>query len=121
VQKLMMELEHEQEILMHAADVLMDILQMESAMLRTEKLIQLHGLEASQLYVDMVRCFFFDAMDRINVAGRSTLAGFAEGDELRMMAMGIKRFTKIDFVNTKLIRRAVADKLIAANGYCFWD
>jgi hypothetical protein len=120
-QKLMQKLEFEQEILMHAADVLIDILQMESAMLRAEKLVNLHGLEASQLYVDMVKCFFFDAMDRMNVAGKSALAAFAEGDELRMMAMGLKRYTKIDFVNTKNIRRAVADKLIAENGYCFWD
>jgi hypothetical protein len=121
VQKLMMKLEHEQEVLMHAADVLIEIIQMESALLRAEKLINLHGQEASQIYIDMVKCFYFDALDRINVAGRSALAGFAEGDELRLMAMGLKRFTKYDFVNTKTLRRNVADKLIAENGYCFWD
>jgi DNA-binding IclR family transcriptional regulator len=60
-------------------------------------------------------------MDRMNAAGRSALAAFAEGDELRMMAMGLKRFTKTEFLNTKDIRRKVADKLIAENGYCFWD
>jgi len=121
VQKLMTKLEHEQEILIHASDVLNDILTMESAMLRAEKLVNLHGLEASQIYVDMVRCFFFDAMDRINVNGRQGLAAFAEGDELRMMLMGLKRFTKYEMINTKNIRRKVADKLIAENGYCFWN
>ncbi|MFN8276283.1 MAG: acyl-CoA dehydrogenase family protein [Chitinophagales bacterium] len=121
VQKLMMKLEHEQEILMHAADVLIDLLQMESMMLRAEKLVNLHGLEASQIYVDMTKCFFFDAMDRMNVAGKSALAAFAEGDELRMMAMGLKRYTKYDFVNTKEIRRKVADLFIAQNGYAFWN
>jgi hypothetical protein len=121
VQKLMMKLEHEQEVLMHAADVLIDVIQMESALLRAEKLINLHGLEASQIYVDIVKCFFFDALDRINVAGRAALAGFAEGDELRIMAMGLKRFTKSEFINTKTLRRNVADRLIAENGYCFWD
>ena len=121
VQKLVMKLKDEQEILMHSADILIDVIQMESALLRAEKLVNLHGLEASQIYVDMVKCFFFDAADRINVAGKSALAGFAEGDELRMMAMGLKRFTKSEFINTKNIRRAVADKLIAENGYCFWD
>ncbi len=121
VQKLMMGLEKEQEILMHAADVLMDILNMESGMLRAEKLVNLQGLESSQIYVDMVKCYFFDAMDRINVAGKSALTAFAEGDELRIMAMGLKRFTKYEMINTKNIRRAVADKLIAENGYCFWD
>ncbi|HLP53150.1 MAG TPA: acyl-CoA dehydrogenase family protein [Chitinophagales bacterium] len=121
VQKLMMKLSEEQEILLHASDMLIDILALESGMLRAEKLINLHGLEASQIYVDMVKCAFFDAMDRINVAGKSALAAYATGDELRIMAMGLKRFTKYDVVNTKDIRRAVADKLIAENGYCFWD
>ncbi|MFN8285302.1 MAG: acyl-CoA dehydrogenase family protein [Chitinophagales bacterium] len=121
VQKLMMGLEKEQEILMHAADVLMDILNMESGMLRAEKLVNLHGQEAAQIYTDMVKCYFFDAMDRINVAGKSALAAFAEGDELRIMTMGLKRFTKYEMINTKNIRRAVADKLIAENGYAFWD
>lgn len=121
VQKLMMGLEKEQEILMHASDMLIDILAMESGMLRAEKLINLHGQEASQIYVDMVKCYFFDAMDRINTAGKSALVAFAGGDELRMMLMGLKRFTKYEIINTKEVRRAVADKLIAENGYCFWD
>lgn len=121
VQKLMMGLEKEQEILMHASDMLIDILAMESGMLRAEKLVNLHGQETSQIYVDMVKCFFFDAMDRINVAGKSALVAFAGGDELRIMLMGLKRFTKYETLNTKNVRRAVADKLIAENGYCFWD
>jgi alkylation response protein AidB-like acyl-CoA dehydrogenase len=121
VQKLMMGLEKEQEIIMHGADMLIDIYTMESAMLRAEKLVNLHGLEASQIYVDMVKCFFFDALDRINISGKQALAAFATGDELRIMAMGLKRFTKYEMVNTKNIRRAVADKMIAENGYPFWN
>lgn len=121
VQKLMAGLQKEQEILMHSADMLMDIYVMESAMLRAEKLVQLNGLEAAQIYVDMVKCFFFDAMDRIATAGKSGLVAYASGDELRMMLMGLKRFTKYEMINTKTIRRAVADKMVAANGYCFWD
>lgn len=121
VQKLMMQLEKEQEILIHASDILIDILAMESAMLRAEKLVNLHGQQAAQIYVDMVKCYFFDAMDRINAAGKSALAAFATGDELRIMAMGLKRFTKYEIINTKEIRRAVADKLIADGGYAFWN
>ena len=121
VQKLMMGLEKEQEIIMHGADMLIDIYTMESAMLRAEKLVNLHGLEASQLYVDMVKTFFFDAMDRINISGKQALAAFATGDELRIMAMGLKRFTKYEMINTKNTRRAVADKMIAENGYPFWN
>jgi len=121
VQKLMMALDKEQEILMNASDMLIDILAMESGLLRAEKLVNLHGQEASQIYIDMVKCYFFDALDRINVAGKSALAAFATGDEQRMMMMGLKRFTKYEMINTKEVRRAVADKLIAENGYCFWD
>jgi alkylation response protein AidB-like acyl-CoA dehydrogenase len=121
VQKLMMALDKEQEILMNASDMLIDILAMESGMLRAEKLVNLHGQEASQIYIDMVKCYFFDALDRINVAGKSALAAFATGDEQRMMLMGLKRFTKYEMINTKDIRRTVADKLVAENGYCFWD
>ena len=121
VQKLMQKLSDEQEILIHSSDILSDILVMESAMLRAEKLVNLHGLEASKIYVDMVKCFFFDALERIGVNGRSALAAFASGDELRMMQMGLKRFTKYETINTKNIRRAVADKLIDENGYPFWD
>lgn len=121
VQKLMQKLESEQEILIHASDVMADILVMESALLRAEKLINLHGLEASKLYVDMVKCYFFDAMDRINVNGKQALAAFAGGDELRIMLMGLKRFTKYEMVNTKEIRRAVADKFIQENDYALWN
>jgi alkylation response protein AidB-like acyl-CoA dehydrogenase len=121
VQKLMMKLEKEQEILMRASDMMIEILAMESAMLRAEKLVNLHGLEASQIYVDMVKAYFFDAMDRINLAGKSALVAFATGDELRIMLMGLKRYTKYEVVNTKDIRRAVADRLIAEGQYCFWD
>lgn len=121
VQKLMMQLQKEQEIIMNAADMLIDIFAMESAMIRAEKLVHTKGLEASQIYVDMVKCFFFDAIERINSNGRIGLASFAEGDELRLMSMGLKRYTKYETINTKNIRRQVADKLIAENGYCFWN
>jgi hypothetical protein len=117
----MMALEHEQEIIMHAADVLIDLYTMESALLRAEKLVNLHGQAAAQVYIDMVKVFFFDAMDRININGKQALAAFAEGDELRIMSMGLKRFTKYEMVNTKKIRREIADKMIAENGYCFWN
>ncbi len=118
-QKLMMELQHEQEILMNAADVLMDIYLMESCLLRTQKLISLQGLEAAKYHIDMTRVFINDAMERINVNGKHAITAFAEGDELRMMLIGLKRFTKYEFINTKELRRNVADKLIEENGYCF--
>jgi hypothetical protein len=47
------------------------------------------------------------------------LASFAEGDLLRTMLMGLKRFTKYPPQNVKKLRRIIADKMIAENSYCF--
>jgi len=67
----------------------------------------------------MMQVFINDASAQVNVSGRNAIASFAEGDEMRMMLMGIKRFTKADPINTKDARRRVADKLIGENMYCF--
>lgn len=117
VQKLMMQLEKEQEILMNAADVMNDIFVMESALLRTQKLIAKKGVENCQMYIDITKVFISDAMERININGKHAIVAFADGDELRMMLMGLKRFTKHDAINTNKLRRNIADKLIEANGY----
>lgn len=117
VQKLMMQLEHEQEILMNAADVMNDIYQMESVLLRVQKRIAMKGIDACSIHIDICKVFISDAMERININGKHAIAAFADGDELRMMLMGLKRFTKHDVVNTKQLRRNIADKLIEANGY----
>ena len=117
VQKLMMQLEKEQEILMNAADVMNDIYVMESTLLRTQKLIAKKGVENCQMYIDITKVFISDAMERININGKHAIVAFADGDELRMMLMGLKRFTKHDAINTNKLRRNIADKLIEANGY----
>jgi len=117
VQKLMMALEEEQEILMNAADALLEIFLMESMLLRTIKLSQSKGMDAVALYHQMCKVYFSDALERVNIHGKHAIAAFAEGDEQRMMLMGLKRFTKYEVVNTKVIRRAVAEKMIEANGY----
>jgi alkylation response protein AidB-like acyl-CoA dehydrogenase len=117
VQKLMMELESEQEILMNAADVMNDIYVAESALLRVEKLVSIKGQAACEIQIAMLRVFLSDAMERININGKHAITSFAEGDELRMMLMGLKRFTKHEAVNAKVLRRQIADKLINDNGY----
>ena len=119
VQKFMQNLEKEQEVMMHLADMLIDVFAAESAVLRVEKLIASNGEEAAKLQLDMVHTYLSDAMDRIAKSARDAVSGFAEGDELRMMLMGIKRFTKMDPVNTIASRRRVAAALIEQNGYAF--
>ena len=117
-QKLMMQLEHEQEILMNLADMLIDTFQAESVLLRAMKMQQ-SGNANANLAIDMARTFIYDAADRINHAGKNAINSFAEGDEQRMMLLGVKRFTKSDNFNTKDARRRIAAKLIDTEYYCF--
>lgn len=119
VQKLMMKLSDEQEILMNVADMLIEIYAAESAILRVEKLIGVRGEAACELHRDMATIYLHGAVEKIAAAGRSALTSFAEGDELNVMLMGLKRFTKIEPVNLKNARRRLADAMLAENKYLF--
>ncbi len=118
-QKLMMKLESEQEILMNIADMAIETFVSESALLRLIKLTEQRGEAATALQADMVRTYITDAADRVHKSGRDAINGFAEGDEQRMMLLGLKRFTKTAPYNTKDARRRIADKLISAGKYSF--
>jgi hypothetical protein len=91
----------------------------ESVLLRVEKMAQLKGEENIELQKAMVQTYIYDVADKINKAGKDALNAFAEGDELRMMLMGMKRFTKVEPFNTKAARQAISVKMIEANKYCF--
>jgi alkylation response protein AidB-like acyl-CoA dehydrogenase len=119
VQKLMATMSKEQEILMNIADVLIETYVAESVMLRTEKLVGIRGEAACEAQLAMMRTYIYDAADTINKAGKDALNSFAEGDELRMMLMGLKRFTKTEAFNIRDARQTVAQKLIENNKYCF--
>ncbi len=118
-QKFMQKLNHEQEVLMNLADMLIEIYAAESAILRTEKLIGIRGEEACASHIDMSIINLHHAVNVVNNAGKEAIYAFAEGDELRVMLMGLKRFTKIDPSNLKEARRRVADQLIEHKGYAF--
>ena len=117
VQKLMMQLDKEQEILMNIADMSIEVFHAESALLRVMKLANTKGEAAIAIQTDIMKTYLYDAADRINKAGKDALNSFADGDELRMMHIGLKRFTKVEPFNTKDARRRIADQLIADNGY----
>jgi alkylation response protein AidB-like acyl-CoA dehydrogenase len=119
VQKLMMQLEKEQEVLMNIADMSIEAYHAESALLRVMKLANTRGEAGVSLQADIMRTYLYDAADRINKAGKDALNSFAEGDELRMMHIGLKRFTKVEPFNTKDARRRVAEKLVSDDGYHF--
>jgi uncharacterized protein len=117
VQKLKMSLENEQEIIMNAADMVSEIYLSESFLLRVEKLQQLDFNISIQH--DMLRVYIHDAVIRLENAGRNAIESFAEGDEMKMLLMGLKRYTKVKSFNCKTARRRVAEKLCAENKYCF--
>ncbi|WP_432710507.1 acyl-CoA dehydrogenase family protein [Pedobacter sp.] len=119
VQKLMMSLSKEQEILMNIADMASYVYVAESVMLRTEKLVSMKGEEACAGQLNMMRIYFMEAVEGVHKAGKEALWAFAEGDELRMMMVGLRRFTKMEAYNVKDLRQKVAQEMIAANKYCY--
>lgn len=117
VQKLMMKLGEEQEVVMNIADMIILTYAAESAYLRVMKLVAEKGAETTVSQIQAVQVYVNDVADKINTAGKNALNGFAEGDEARMMFMGLKRFTKTTPFNAIKARRNIADQLIQANQY----
>jgi alkylation response protein AidB-like acyl-CoA dehydrogenase len=114
------DLKHEQEILMNIADIAIDVFNCESLLLRIQKMSENGWLKHdAAVYQAMLNVQFHDAQDRIAKWATDGLASFAEGDGLRMMLMGVKRFSKYPPQNVKVARRLVATTLTAANDYCF--
>ncbi|HPG12294.1 MAG TPA: acyl-CoA dehydrogenase family protein [Chitinophagaceae bacterium] len=119
VQKLMMKIEGEQEVLMNIADMAIETFNAESVLLRVMKLVEEKGESACNYQLDMMRTYLYDAADKVNKSGKDAINAFADGDEQRMILMGLKRFTKAEPFNSKEARRRIADKMIEEGRYCF--
>jgi alkylation response protein AidB-like acyl-CoA dehydrogenase len=119
VQKLMMGLSDEQEILMNVADMAIVTFNAESALLRVIKMTDKQGEAAVSIQKDMMHVYLNDAVDAVNKAGKEAINAFADGDEQRMMLLGLKRFTKMAPFNSKEARRRIAAKLCADGKYAY--
>lgn len=119
VQKYMTKLSDEQELLMNLADMLIEAYVAESVLLRVEKLIGIRGEAGCENEKEMALIYLHHAIEKAATCGKHAIYGFAEGDELRLMLLGLKRFTKIDPYNLKTSRRKVADYVIAKGQYPF--
>ena len=117
VQKLMNSLSKEQEILMNIADMIIGVYQAESALLRVEKLLKTRSEQEVSVQIAIVKTYFYDLSDKIGKAAKDALNSFASGDELRMMLMGIKRFTKQDHFNPKDARQLIAQHVLENGSY----
>jgi alkylation response protein AidB-like acyl-CoA dehydrogenase len=108
----------QQEVLMHAADILMDVYAAESAVLRAMAASS-GGNAHAALHVDAARVFVNDAALRIDASARQALAAMADGDTLRMTLSALRRLSKTTPINTAELRRRIADEAVARGGYPF--
>src|SRR5687768_7561935 len=107
VQKFMTKLSDEQEILMNLADMLIEVYVAESTLLRVEKLAGIRGENGCEIEKEIAIIYLHHAIEKAAACGKQAIYGFADGDELRLMLLGLKRFTKIDPSNLKAARRKV--------------
>lgn len=120
VQKFGPDLEKHQQLLMAASDILIEIYMAESAVLRTEKNAKRFGEENQKTQIAMSQLYLYQAVETIIQKGKEAIVSFAEGDELRMMLMGLKRFTKYtNYPNVAALRVQIADKVAEDNAYTF--
>jgi alkylation response protein AidB-like acyl-CoA dehydrogenase len=120
VQKYGMELDSHQQLLMAAADMLIEIYMAESTLLRTEKLAKKEGEAKVEEQIAMAKLYLYKAVDIVALRGKESIISFAEGDEQRMMLMGLRRFTKYtNMPNVVALREKITNKLVAENEYCF--
>jgi alkylation response protein AidB-like acyl-CoA dehydrogenase len=120
VQKYGMDLDAHQQLLMAAADMLIEIYMAESTVLRTEKLTKKIGEDQAKEQIAMAKLYLYKAVDIVAQKGKESIISFAEGDEQRMMLMGLRRFTKYtNMPNIVGLRETITTKLVAENSYCF--
>ena len=120
IQKFGTDLEAHQQLLMAAADMLIEIYMAESTVLRTEKLAKKQGETNVQEQIAMAKLYLYQAVDIVTKKGKEGIVSFAEGDEQRMMLMGLRRFTKYtNMPNVVGLRETITAKLVAENKYCF--
>jgi alkylation response protein AidB-like acyl-CoA dehydrogenase len=120
VQKYGMDLDAHQQLLMAAADILIEIYMAESTLLRTEKMAKKQGETNVKEQIAMAKLYLYKAVDIVTAKGKESIISFAEGDEQRMMLMGLRRFTKYtNMPNVVGLREIITSKLVTENQYCF--
>ena len=120
VQKYGPDLEEHQQLLMAASNILIEIYMAESAILRTEKNAKRFGLDSQKHKIEMSQLYLYNAVDIILKSAKEGIVSFAEGDEQRMMLMGLKRFTKYqNHPNVVALRKSIAEKIKNENKYPF--
>jgi alkylation response protein AidB-like acyl-CoA dehydrogenase len=120
VQTYGMELEQHQQLVLAAAEILIEVYMAESSVLKAEKLCKLTSESESAPQIAMAKLNLYYAIEKSASMGKEAILEFSEGDEQRMMLMGLKRFTKYyNNPNPIALRKIIAEKVISENKYCF--
>ena len=120
VQKYGADLDNHQQLILAAAEIMIEIYMAESSILKAEKIVNLTSKEEAESQIAMAKLNLYNAVEKVNNFGKEAILYFSEGDEQRMMLMGLKRFTKyVNNPNPIALRKLIAEKIIAENSYCF--
>lgn len=120
VQTYGVDLENHQQLILAAANVMIEVYMAESALLRAEKIATAKGQEAAKEQIAMAKLYLYQAVENVNKAAKEAILYFAQGDEQRVMLMGLKRFTKYtNLPNIIAYKNDIAAKVIEENAYCF--
>jgi alkylation response protein AidB-like acyl-CoA dehydrogenase len=120
VQKYGPDLDAHQQLLIAASDILIEIYMAESTILRTEKNVKRFGNDAQATQIAMAKLYLYNAVSIVEKNGKESIISFAEGDEQRMLLMGLKRFVKYtNYPDIVDLRNSIAEKVKAENKYCF--
>ena len=120
VQTFGMDLEKHQQLILAAAEIMIEIYMAESSILKAEKVVKMSSETAAECQIAMAKLNLFNAVEKAGSMGREAIIYFSEGDEQRMMLMGLKRFTKYaNYPNVIALRNVIAEKVKSENKYCF--
>jgi len=119
VQKFMDKIADEQEILMAAADIAIQIFALESAVLRAEKSFSGFSERKQELVKAAVKVFAFNASETAGTAARKGAFYIEEGDTLTMILSGVRRFSKFDATGLLAAKRLLADAACEEEKYIF--
>jgi len=120
VQTYGMDLDNHQQLILAAAEVMIEIYMSESAILKAEKVAKMTSEKEAEVQIKLAKLSLYNSVNIISEKGKEAIIYFAEGDEQRMMLMGLKRFTKYTNIpNVITLRKEIATKIINENKYCF--
>jgi hypothetical protein len=107
-------LEQQQEIVMNVSDIIMEVLAMESSLLRSRKLA-VNGSGANA--ADACAVYLRDAIAKVEFWSRTVFSACATNDELRRHLSRVRDYASHDPVNAIALRRQIAGRLLANERY----